>query len=95
MSKTEALEDKTTQESLAKAIAAGTLCYFVQQTVTDKEGNYIACIAVEGERGYHLTDWTWSKNYKLAETCAEKKNEAMGIDKITAFKIVAHTMRPW
>ena len=53
--------------------------YFVMETVTDKDGNYIPCIAVEGETGYYKTDWTWGKDYKLARECADDMNERLGI----------------
>jgi len=68
--------------------------YFVQHTVINENGEYIPCIAVEGERGYHMTDWAWGKDYKLAEECANKKNEALGIDRKQAMIIVLGTMRP-
>ena len=68
--------------------------YFVQHTVTDERGEYKVCMAVEGEKGYRLTDWTWGKDYKIAEQCADEKNVAMGIDKKTAMRIVLGTMRP-
>lgn len=69
-------------------------CYFVMQTVTDKDGNFIPCIAVEGERGYYKTDWTWGKDLDLAQECAREKNEALGISERDAMLIVFSSMRP-
>lgn len=70
------------------------MAYFIQQTVTDKSGQYIPCIAVEGESGYNLTDWTWGKDLDQAEAIADEKNEALGLTKEEAMKIVLSTMRP-
>lgn len=67
--------------------------YFIQQTVKNHEGNFIPCIATEGESGYHKTDYHWGKDLKLAEECAERKNKSMGIDKTEAIKIVLGTMK--
>lgn len=68
------------------------MCYFVMETVTDENGNYIPCIAVEGERGYHKTDWQWGKDLELASACADDMNEKMGISKRDAMMIQLSTM---
>lgn len=67
--------------------------YFVMQTVVDKNGNYIPCIAKEGEKGYYKTDWQWGKDWKLAQECADDMNEKMGISKQDAMLIQLSTMR--
>ena len=69
------------------------ICYFVMQTQVNERGEYRALIAVEGERGYHLTDWFWGKDYKIAEQIAEERNKIVEISKLDAFKIVASTMK--
>jgi hypothetical protein len=81
------------KEALEKVIAPGTVCYFIQETVRDASDNYIPCIAVEGEQGYHLTDWAWGKDRAIAQRCADEKNHDLDVDQFTAFRIVAHTMR--
>lgn len=68
------------------------LCYFVLPNVTNERGEYRALIAVENESGYFLTDWTWSKDIKIAELCAKQKNEALGLTEQEAFKIQFSTM---
>ena len=68
--------------------------YFIQETVKTPEGGYIPCIAIEGESGYYLTDWDWGTDLELAEECAKKKNERLGIDDQTAQKIILGTMFP-
>ena len=68
------------------------VAYFVQRTQTDVNGEYIACIAKEGEKGYFLTDWTWGKDYAIAEQCANEKNAKMGLSEFDALKIICSTM---
>jgi hypothetical protein len=66
--------------------------YFVQRTVTNENGEFIPCLAVEGKKGYKETNWTWGKDFKLAEECAQHKNEMMGLSKKEALLIVCSTM---
>ena len=68
------------------------MVYFIQETVRTSEGGYIPCIAKEGETGYYPTDWDWGTDLELAEQCAKKKNERMGISEDEAFKIILGTM---
>lgn len=67
--------------------------YFIQETVKDKDGQYIPCIAVEGETGYHLTDWKWGSNKTVAQSIADDKNAIMGTDVKEAMIIQLSTMR--
>jgi hypothetical protein len=67
--------------------------YFVQETQRRDDGELIVCIATEGERGFNRTDWAWGKDMATAEAIADKKNEARGIDKREALKIICSTMR--
>ena len=67
--------------------------YFVIQTETDEEGNFIPCIVVEGEIGYHKTDWQWGKNWNLANKICDEMNEKIGISKKDAILIQLSSMR--
>lgn len=67
--------------------------YIILETVKDNDGGYIPCIVKEGEKGYFKTDWNWGKDIKIAEECANKKNETMGIDKTEAIKLTLQSMR--
>lgn len=67
--------------------------YFIQETATDKNGEYIPCIARQGETGYYLTDWHWGKDRAAAEWCCDEKNAALGISKREAIIIVLQSMR--
>lgn len=67
--------------------------YFVNQAIVNNEGEFIPCIAVEGESGYNKTDWTWGKDFDHAREVAASMNEKMGLSKIEAAKIICSTMR--
>lgn len=69
------------------------VCYFIQETVKSQDGQFIPCIAVEGESGYFPTDWLWGKDIKIAEQCADEKNAALGISKKEAIILVLQSMR--
>lgn len=66
---------------------------FVNEAITTEDGEFIPCIAVEGERGYNKTDWAWGKDYEQAEKWCEERNTEQGIGKIEATRIVLGTMR--
>ena len=70
------------------------MAYFIQQNIKDKYDKYIPCIAVENEPGYNLTGWTWGADLDKAEAIADEKNEALGLTKDEAMKIVLSTMAP-
>lgn len=72
---------------------ANRTAYFISATDKTEDGEFIPCIAVEGEAGYHRTDWHWGTDLELAEKCAVKKNAALEIDEKTALVIVLSTMR--
>lgn len=68
--------------------------YFINELARDERGNYIPCIAVEGEVGiYHRTDWEWGSDLKLAQELADEMNEKMGYGKKEAMLIQLGTMR--
>ncbi len=67
--------------------------YDVLQTLTNDQGEYIPIICIEGESGYHKTDWTWGKDFKTAKKIAREKNLALGYDAKTAYQIIATTYR--
>lgn len=69
------------------------IAFFVLPTRVDSNGEYIALIAVEGEKGFYQTDWHWGKDLKLAEECAEERNARLGLTKKEAALIQASTMR--
>jgi len=66
--------------------------YFMQATVKDDEGNYVPCIAVEGESGYYRTDWEWGPDWEEANEICDEMNERMGYTKLEALKIQLSTM---
>ena len=68
------------------------MCYMILETVTDENGNYIPCIAVEGEKGYNRTNYHWGKDLTLAKEVATDMNTRMGISSRDAMKIILSTM---
>lgn len=66
--------------------------FFVLQSITDENGEFIACIAREGEKGYFKTDWLWGKDFAIAEECAKGRNTIRNISEDEAAQIVAITM---
>ena len=67
--------------------------YAILETVRNDAGEFIPCIAVEGENGYHKTDWTWGKDFDTAQEIADQKNESLGLSKQEAFLIILSTMK--
>lgn len=66
--------------------------YFMQQTVKDNYGNFVPCIAVEGEKGYHRTDWHWGDDWDFANEVCDKKNLEAGYTPKEAMVIQLGTM---
>ncbi len=85
-------EKKTHGEAMQLISEGRKFVYFINESVTNRNGEYIPCIAIEGVSGYYRTDWYWGKDLKLAEECAEGKNEIRGISREEAIKIVFSTM---
>ena len=67
--------------------------YVILETERDGDGGYIPCIAIEGEFGYHKTDWNWGTDLDIAQKCCDEKNEKLGFSPKEAFEIVLGTMR--
>lgn len=67
--------------------------YFIMETVKNEDGEYVPCIAVEGETGYHRTDWAWGTDIDVARQLADKKNADLGLTVREAYEIVFDTMR--
>ena len=69
------------------------MVFFVMQTQTNKDGEFRALLAIEGQRGYNLTDWFWGNDYKVAAKIANDRNADMGIDEKEATMIQLGTMK--
>jgi hypothetical protein len=68
------------------------LAYFVLEGLVDRLGNYIPCIAKEGERGYYLTDWNYGNSFDRAVTDIDKLNKRLGLLQEDVDTIIASTM---
>lgn len=69
------------------------IAYFINEMEKDEEGNYITCIATEGESGYWKTDCKYYVDIELARNGVDELNERMGIDKKEAMEIVLHALK--
>ncbi len=74
-------------------MAEKKMVYFISQLDRAEDGGYIPCIAVEGETGYHRTDWNWGTDLELAERFAEERNSILGYSPKEAYLIQLGTMR--
>ena len=69
------------------------LAYFMLQTEIDSNGNYVPCIAVEGENGYHRTNWQWGNDWDLLNKLCDAMNERLGLSKQEVILIQLQSMR--
>lgn len=69
------------------------LAIFIQETVKSTDGQYIPCIAVEGEKGFYKTDWKWGWDKVKAEEWANERNARVGLSPEDVLKIVLGTMK--
>jgi hypothetical protein len=74
-------------------MAEKRMVFFISELDRAEDGGYIPCIAVEGERGYHLTDWNWGDDLALANQIADERNARLGITPREAALIQLGTMR--
>ena len=82
-----------TWAGFVEATEAPRIAIFVMETQMNDKGEYIALIAVEGERGFYKTDWYWGKDFNLAQECADERNARLGLSKKEAAMIQGSTMR--
>lgn len=68
------------------------LVYLIMETETTEDGQFIPCIAKEGEKGFYRTDWAWGKDKEQAQRLCDERNQEMGIDRREAAKIQFRTM---
>lgn len=68
------------------------MVYFISEIERTEDGQFIPCIAVEGEKGFHRTDWAWGTDKEQAQAWADERNEKMGISRMEAAKIQFKTM---
>jgi len=67
--------------------------YIILRTVRDEQtGEYIPCLVMPGEHGYHTTDWRWGTDYESACEIANDKNTLLGYTPEQAAKIVLDSM---
>ncbi len=73
-------------------MSTARIAFFVLQTEKAANGEYIPCIAKEGEQGYYRTNWTWGRDFEYAEILAKDKNKFLGLSEKDALLIILSTM---
>ncbi len=68
------------------------VAYFILETVKTPAGEYIPCIAVENEPGYHKTDWNYGTNRLQAMAAITDLNTRLGLSEREATIIQLSTM---
>ena len=68
------------------------VCYYILETETASDGQYIPCIVKEGVKGYFRTDWLWGTDIEIARQCAKEKNEGLGLSAKDVDKMVCASM---
>ena len=76
-----------------QTLIARKYAFVIPATGYDEKRGYQVGIAVEGERGYNVTDWYWGHDYKVACELADERNAKMGLTKEQAEDIIISTMR--
>jgi hypothetical protein len=67
--------------------------YIIQEIARDEQtGEYIPCLVVPGEHGYHKTDWRWGTDYEIAWELANDRNTLLGYIPEQVAKIVLDNM---
>jgi hypothetical protein len=68
------------------------IVYYIDQTMTDENGQYVPALVEENEPGYSPTTYKWGTDYAKARQWVDEANEKLGIDHVTAMKIVASSI---
>lgn len=67
--------------------------YYVDEFILTEAGEISPVIVVEGEKGYHPTDFAWGKDFAAARDKAEDLNYRFSsITQDEADRIVGHSM---
>ncbi len=66
-------------------------CYYVRKDIVS--GEFVPCIAVENDHKVHPTDWTWGTDFELAQDCADKKNQRLGLSPSDVIAIIWSTSK--
>lgn len=67
-------------------------CYYVSQANVDEHGAFRPSIVVQNDPCHWPLNYTWGKDWKIAEKCCNEKNASMGLSEMDAWKIVASSM---
>ncbi len=68
------------------------LCYYLDETLMNKDGNYQPSVVKEGEPGHYPTNWDYGRDYELALQCVQVQNEKLGLTQTDVEHIVGSSM---
>ena len=74
-------------------LANKAFCYYLDESMRNAKDEFVPCVIVENEPGYHPTDWTWGKDIEIARQCVREKNEKLGVTPKRMLEIVDSSMR--
>lgn len=66
---------------------------YVDQTMEVSDGYFRPVIAVEGEKGYHLTNFRYGPSFRDAKAQVDEFNRELGLSPEDVLEIVISTMR--
>jgi hypothetical protein len=69
------------------------LCYYIDPSWVNKNGNLTPAIVQENEAGYHPTYYDWGKDFALAKKCAEDLNTRLGLTKQDVDEIITSSFK--
>lgn len=68
------------------------ICYFIDETMCNDEGEWIPAVVEEYQSGYSQTNWTWKCTFEKAKEYIKDMNSKLGLTELDAWKIVASSM---
>lgn len=68
------------------------MVFTIVEGMNDENGEYIPCVVVKGQKGYHPTELRWGKDRNSAKRMAVEKNKQMGFNKRDASSMVISAM---
>lgn len=70
----------------------GNIATVILDSEKTESKEYIPCLVIEGEKGYHRTDWHWGTDKAIARECANERNAVMELSEETVQAIIFASM---
>jgi hypothetical protein len=69
------------------------LVFFLDQSMTDADGNFVPSLVEEGQPGHTPTNYRWGTDWEVAKAARDESNRRLGIEPNEALLIIAESMR--